>query len=41
MPDENACDPNAPDIEAVLAELDVLARKWAPRPRKPKAAPPS
>ena len=32
-------DPNAPDLEAILAELDALARKWAPRPRKAKAAP--
>ena len=32
-------DPDAPDLEAIVAELDDLARKWAPRPRKPKAAP--
>lgn len=34
-----AFDPDAPDLEAIVAELDALARRWAPRPRKPKAAP--
>ena len=34
-----AFDPDAPDLEAIVAELDALARKWAPRPRKAKAAP--
>jgi hypothetical protein len=34
-----AFDPDAPDLEAILAELDSLAREWAPRPRKTKAAP--
>ena len=34
-----AFDPDAPDLEAILTELDALARKWAPRPRKAKAAP--
>jgi hypothetical protein len=32
-------DPDAPDLKAIVAELDALARKWAPRPRKAKAAP--
>ena len=32
-------DPDAPDLKAILTELDALARKWAPRPRKAKAAP--
>ena len=34
-----AFDPDAPDLEAIVADLNALARKWAPRPRKAKAAP--
>ena len=36
-----AFDPDAPDLKAILSELNALARRWAPRPRKPKAAPQS
>jgi hypothetical protein len=31
-------DPQDPDIEAIDRELETLARRWAPRPRKPKAS---
>lgn len=31
-------DPREPDIEAIDRELEALARRWAPRPRKPKAS---
>ena len=34
-----AFDPDAPDLEAIVAELGALTRKWAPRSRKAKAAP--
>jgi hypothetical protein len=35
-----AFDPNSPDIEHIFDELDRLARRWAPRPRKPKTTSP-
>lgn len=35
-----AFDPNSPDIERIADELDRLARRWAPRPRKPKPTSP-
>lgn len=35
-----AFDPDAPDIEQIAAELDRLARQWAPWPRKPKTTAP-
>jgi hypothetical protein len=35
-----AFDPNSPDIEQIASELDRLARRWAPRPRKPKTTSP-
>jgi hypothetical protein len=35
-----AFDPETPDVDRIAGELDRLARKWAPRPRKPKAASP-
>ena len=31
-----AFDPDVPDIEQIATELDRLARRWAPRPRRPK-----
>ena len=31
-------DPDAPDLEAIVADLNALARRWTPRPRKAKAA---
>jgi Plasmid pRiA4b ORF-3-like protein len=31
-------DPEDPDIRAVDRELETLARKWAPRPRRPKTS---
>jgi Plasmid pRiA4b ORF-3-like protein len=30
-------DPHAPDIPAIERALEILAKKWAPRPRKAKA----
>jgi len=33
-----AFDPQTPDVDRIAGELDRLARKWTPRPRKPKAA---
>ena len=35
-----AFDPNSPDIEHIADQLDRLARRWAPRPRKPKTTSP-
>ena len=35
-----AFDPETPDVEHIVDELDRLARRWAPRPRKPKTTPP-
>lgn len=35
-----AFDPHAPDIERIVEELDRLARRWAPRPRKPNTPSP-
>jgi hypothetical protein len=35
-----AFDPDTPDIEKIALGLDRLARKWAPRPRKPKTTSP-
>lgn len=32
-----AFDPRRPDIDRILAELDKLARRWAPRPRRAPA----
>lgn len=31
-----AFDPENPDVDRLAEELDHLARRWAPRPRKPK-----
>ena len=33
-------DPHQPDIEQLAAALERLARRWAPRSRKPKPVPP-
>jgi hypothetical protein len=35
-----AFDPETPDVEHIAHELDRLARRWAPRPRKPKTTSP-
>ena len=35
-----AFDPETPDVERIADELDRLARRWAPRPRKPKTTSP-
>jgi hypothetical protein len=35
-----AFDPASPDIESIVEELARLARRWAPRPRKPQSTPP-
>ena len=32
-----AFDPNDPGLDRILGDLDRLARRWAPRPRQPKA----
>lgn len=32
-------DPEDPGLERILDDLDRLARRWAPRPRKPKTPP--
>jgi Plasmid pRiA4b ORF-3-like protein len=35
-----AFDPDIPDVEDIADELNHLARRWAPRPRKPKTTSP-
>jgi hypothetical protein len=37
---DDAFDPENPDVDRIAEELDSLARRWAPRPRKPKTTPP-
>jgi hypothetical protein len=32
-------DPADPGLERLLADLDRLAKRWAPRPRQPKTPP--
>jgi hypothetical protein len=32
-------DPDEPEIGHILDNFECLAKKWAPRPRKPKAVP--